>query len=216
MKKFAQRIGVGVALVLGVTVLGAAPANAETAADSVVPPDAVTLEMNVTGYDEAAATANGFKIVTYPDGSFESVPVTDAAKAIVAEYGSEREYPEEASVPTKAGDAAARKVTVYGNCGSSWIDTANAPGAVNNKYAKTGYTVSAPVTNRAIWVVQITSIGGLPTVSWPGGVATGATWSGIGTFNTAGFGGQAYVTTGSSVILINGKVCGSGSPATGY
>lgn len=38
--------------------------------------------MYITGYDEAVAEANGFKIVTYYDGSWESVPVTEKAKAL--------------------------------------------------------------------------------------------------------------------------------------
>ncbi|MEN2740090.1 hypothetical protein ABCS02_20015 [Microbacterium sp. X-17] len=92
----------------------------------------------------------------------------------------------------------------------------NGPGAIGNKNAYTGYTVEAPVTNRAIWQVQVSSLGGSPLINWPGGVATPATWSSVGGFNTNNIGGQAYVTTSSTVILTTGKVCGSGSPATGY
>jgi hypothetical protein len=110
--------------------------------------------IDIVGYDAAVAEANGFTIVTHPDGSQESVPVTPEAIALASEWGD---------------DVAARgpKVTVPGNCGSSWIKIDS--GAFDVKRIETGYDVKAPVANRVKWAVQIQRIGGLPTINWPVG-----------------------------------------------
>jgi hypothetical protein len=70
------------AAVVAFGVLGAgAPAIADTVAPHTV---TTTAPMVSRGYDAKVAEANGFTIVTDADGTQRSVPVTDAAKAIVA------------------------------------------------------------------------------------------------------------------------------------
>ena len=153
--------------------------------------------MEVVGYDEAVAESNGYEIVENKDGSWESVPVTPEAQAFE---------------DSNAGPST-RTVTVGGNYGSSWIDVS---GGINPvKTVRTGYNVPAPVANRISWVVQVSSFGGFPSMSWPSG-PSGAQWSGVSSFSTGGIGGFAWVTPTSSVLLIDGRVCSSGSPAEGY
>ncbi|KAA9105980.1 hypothetical protein [Microbacterium rhizomatis] len=63
--------------------------TAASAAESEDQPTSTRVEttMYVTGYDEAVARANGYEIITYDDGSWESVAVTEQAKAENAETG---------------------------------------------------------------------------------------------------------------------------------
>jgi hypothetical protein len=187
-----------VAGLIAATLGAVAPAYADGEGDGDGDGDELVVStMSVVGYDEAVANANGFEIVTHPDGQWESVAVTPEAQAIRAEYG---------------GSVASRRVTVPGTCGTSWIEL-----LPNISYVRvnTGYSVAAPVANRISWVVQAASIGGLPTVSWPSGPSP-ATWQGIGSFSTGGIGGWAWVTSSSSVLLIDGRICSSGGPAQAY
>jgi len=194
-------VAIGTAALLLAASVGTSPANASPQDEA---PVVITTGMNATGFDESVAEANGFQIVTYPDGTWESVAVTPEAKKIEAGYGG--------SVLVDPNSPIASKVTVSGNCGTSFIEVLNSGSA---KRINTGYSVTAPVANRTIWVVQVSSLGGLPSYSFPP-APSGASWVGSLTFSTGGFGGFAYVTPGSSVLLINGTICGSGSPAEGY
>ena len=198
-----RSLSVTSAAVLVLTALaGVSPASAEP--QKIQPPAVTTAGMNAIGYDESIAEANGFRIVTYPDGSWETVAVTRPAKAIEAAYGGPTLIDPNAPV--------ASKVTVYGNCGSSYIQVLRSGSAWR---ANTGYSVTAPVANRISWTVQVASLGGLPSYTWPP-APTGAIWNGAITFATGGFGGSVFVTPGSSVLLINGTICSSGSPAENY
>lgn len=191
------------AAVLALTALtGVSPASA--APPEGTPPALTTAAMNAIGYDQSVAEANGFQIVTYPDGNWESVAVTPTAKKIEAAYGGPTLIDPHGPV--------ASKVTVYGNCGSSFIQVRSSASAWR---ADTGYSVKAPVANRINWTIQVASLGGIPSYTWPPS-PTGAVWSGATTFATGGFGGTVFVTPGSSVLLINGTICGSGSPAESY
>ena len=121
-----------VGALIAATLSAVAPANGATRTDE--PPVITTVGMNAIGYDESVAEANGFEIITYPDGSWESVAVTPEAQEIEKTYGG--------PVLIDPGTPVASKVTVYGNCGSSWIEVLNSGSA---KRANTGYSVSAPV-----------------------------------------------------------------------
>lgn len=150
------------------------------------------------GFDADVAAANGYEIRIDENGQQYSVPVTAEAQAREAEYASEV--------------TASRKVTVYGPCGSSWIDVY--PWVNGTKRVETGYSVAKP-GNRSKWAVQVQSVGGFPRIQWPDGV-TPASWSGAAVFSTGAFGGHAFVETASAVIQIDGRVCTSASPATDY
>jgi hypothetical protein len=165
-----------------------APAQQETA-------------MVLHSYDADVAAAHGYKIVTNPDGTQQSVPVTPEAVA-------EDQAIAAANQPAPGGVHANRTV-VYGPCGSSFIGvTANG----NDIIIGTGYSVGRPVIGR-VWAVQVFGFGGLPSHTWLGG--SGPKWNSAYAFFYTG-GGFANVTPGSSVILDNGAVCYSGAPGESF
>jgi hypothetical protein len=163
--------------------------------------------MSITGYDATVAAAHGFKIVTYADGSQESIPVSPAAKATVAKYGkagTARIMPK-----GKGSGAVTNASVVYGNCGSSMLVIEDEG---NYVFATTGYDVVAPVSNRIDWAVNFYAWSGFDQVSWPSGPSP-AHWRGYGGVftSTDGFGVAA-----GDVLLTTGAICGSGGPQYGW
>ena len=71
--------------------------------------------MIIVGYDEQVAAANGFQVITNPDGSQYSIAVTNEAKAQLQQAEALRA---EAQLAAPAADP------VPGNCGSSWASGA--------------------------------------------------------------------------------------------
>ncbi|KAA9104499.1 hypothetical protein [Microbacterium rhizomatis] len=163
----------------------------------------VETTMYVTGYDEDVAQANGYEIVTYDDGSWESVAVTEEAKAENAETGI--------MTPQPGDGSTAARGTVYGPCGSSFVD-ASASGRLVS--AVTGYTVTGPVSNRIYWDVTFWTGYGATTLSWPSGPSP-ATWTGAGSVLYASSTGGTAIA-GGAVILTTGTVCGAGLPSDGF
>lgn len=161
--------------------------------------------MNVVGYDEEVAAKNGFKIVTYPDGSWESVAVTEEAKALNLDTGIMR--------PSGSGDAQAR-TTSYGTCGSSFTDAYMSSALLT---FVTGYDVVAPVYNRIAWGVTIVAWPyGINSVGWPGGVSTPAHWQGSGGVLYPDASVSGFATTSGDVQLITGEICYSGNPSDSF
>lgn len=178
-------------------------AYASEVGEADAPSDRVETTMSATGYDADIARANGFEIVTYDDGSWESVAVTAEAEKQNAETGIMSPEPGD-------GSTAARG-TVYGPCGSSWVD-ASASGRLVT--AVTGYSVTAPVSNRIYWDVTFWTGYGATTLSWPSGPSP-AYWQGAGSVLYASSTGGTAIA-GGAVILINGTVCGAGLPSDGF
>ncbi|SDZ55338.1 hypothetical protein [Herbiconiux ginsengi] len=195
------------AATLAVAVLAGVGLIAPTAASAAETDDQPTntrveTTMYVTGYDEEVARENGYEIITYDDGSWESVAVTEEAKAENAETGIMTPQP---------ADGAAARGTVYGPCGSSFVD-ASASGRLVS--AVTGYTVTGPVSNRIYWDVTFWTGYGATTLSWPSG-PTPATWTGAGSVLYASSTGGTAIA-GGAVILTTGTVCGAGLPSDGF
>lgn len=160
--------------------------------------------MTVVGYDAHVAEANGYQIVTNPDGSQSSVPVTDEAKA--------QQAAADAAKADYKSDVSARGV-VDGDCGSSWISAAK---QANDTVAyQTGYIVWGAVVDSQWTVVATGFISGNSVVLHPG--ANGGTWETEGAvYNVVGP-GVAGVTTGSSfAVLVGGQVCHSGGPTATF
>lgn len=87
-----------------VFVLPSSPALASTGGEEEAPDEGSTQAMVITGYDEAVAEANGFEIITHPDGTQESVPRTPEAEAIRAQFKT-----------------VSPRGVVYGDCGSAYV-----------------------------------------------------------------------------------------------
>lgn len=154
----------------------------------------VTMPMTVVGYDEEIAAANGFEIVTNPDGSQSSIPITDEAKALVAD----------------APDVGARD-TVVGDCGQSWLN--GSKGANDVVSFTTGYSVRAAVQLHQ-WRVQAIGFITSGEKNYAQG-AGGAVWSKSDSTTAIGP-GYAIVpplSPTAMVKLVDGATCYSGGPS---
>jgi hypothetical protein len=193
----------GVAFAAVTTLMVLAGAQTATAATVPPPPKVVTMvtPMVVKGYDATVAAANGFTIVTDSNGVQSSVPVTAAAKALVA-----------SSAPLAATSTSAGGVhpdgTGSANCGSSYI-TLTAHGLSYVEY-ETGYSVRLPTSGRW-WGITVWSGAGATGVSMNSGLAGAKTWASLGYINGSG-GGWGYVNAGSFAILTDGSVCYTTGP----
>lgn len=204
---FVKNVALTTAAVAIASVTGVASAAVAAPYDGSKPgPSRVaSTPMSVLGYDESVAAANGFRIVTHGDGSWESVAVTETAKRLNVKTGIMRPA-------TTAPDGAAAKGTVYGNCGSSWV---NAYDSGRHVPLGTGYTVKAPVANRVAWSIYITSWAyGGSSVSWESAPSP-ATWAGYGGALYPGP-SDGYAMAAGSVVLITGAVCASGNPTDAF
>jgi hypothetical protein len=169
-------------------------ASADTPEPEAPETVSVTMPMTVVGYDEEVAEANGFQIVTNPDGSQSSIPVTDEAKALVAD----------------APDVSARD-TVVGDCGQSWLN--GSKGANDTVSFTTGYSVRAAVVLHQ-WRVQAIGFITSGEKNYAQG-AGGAVWSTSGSTQAIGP-GYAIVPPLSPVAmvkLVDGATCYSGGPS---
>ncbi|PPG51713.1 hypothetical protein C5C24_06540 [Rathayibacter sp. AY2B3] len=153
--------------------------------------------MTLSGYDAAVAEAHGYQIVVHDDGTFESIPVTDAAK-------------KEAEELAIAGGGLAARDTRSGNCGTSTLFITRAGSSGINIY--TAYSVTLGYSIGHEWKVD----GATSSGTWSedfNGLAASTTWSAthfkaVGG-NASGFG---QVRAGSYAILNNGLTCSSALP----
>lgn len=193
MKKPVKLFALAMTAAAAIVIATASPATASE-------PDAaqhIETPLEITGFDAQVAEANGFEIIEYEDGSWESVAVTEDAKKLNAETGL---------VGGEPGTASRGSVT--GNCGTAWVDAwANG----RTVTVQTGYNVSAPVANRIGWAVTLWTWSGAFTLNWPDG-PSGASWYGQGGVNY-GSATSGNAIAGGSVLLINGTLCGSGLPS---
>lgn len=180
--------------VLATSLLGA---NVAQAAGQIEGGSGSQATMGVTGFDAAVAEANGFEIVTDSSGTQTSVPVTDAAKAIVA----------------AAAQAGHRDLgTVDGDCGRSWLNTSRA--GSNKVVINTGYRVWLPSVGQQ-WNVDLFSSHGGYSVPFSG-AAFSPTWDAYETEDVGNsHGTHSNVRDGSFAELVDGELCYSGSPTAG-
>ena len=187
-------LGSAVALALvGASLFTATPASAAGPSDELV--YSVTAPMYIRGYDKAIAEAHGFTIVTDPDGTQRSVPVTKQAKA------------QAAAAALKTG--VTPNITVGGDCGSSSLFIY--PHGLQSISVRTGYAVVMPTVGHQ-WDVD----GFVTSGTWSSGFS-GLNWSSTWSathFLTVGNSshGWGQVRSGSKAFLINGGYCWSGQP----
>jgi hypothetical protein len=160
----------------------------------------VEAEMTLQGYDEDVAAMNGFQIVTSPDGTVSSIPVTAEAEELLRSADSSPESRGYGSVP--------------GPCGTSWVDIKRSA-ITSMTTVKTGYTVRLPTISR-VWSVALYGGAGVASFAFSnllGG--TGKTWSDQQQ-RSYGSGGFGNVVPGSGVTLADGAICLSGSPGANF
>jgi hypothetical protein len=196
--KEASGTAVGVLAMLGLvlsataTAASATPATATapaaTAAQTTaaVPDGAVQVGMRVTGFNAEVARANGYIVKTDAQGRQYSVK------------------------PGAAGERAAIPV-IWGNCGMSWVYY----NAIGNSSAtiNTGFSLYWPAVSYW-WFVRINDAGGQNNHIWAGGLNRLYGWSAFKTVPGLSHGlSVATVSTASSAILADGRVCTSGGPS---
>jgi hypothetical protein len=195
----------GAAVLALTTLLVPQAAFADTLEEPTTDSSSASAPMTVVSYDAAVAEANGYQIVTNPDGTQSSIPVTDEAKAQqAAADAAKAEY--------ESGGVSARGV-VDGDCGSSWISASK---IANDTVAyQTGYIVWGAVVDSQWTIVATGFITGNSVTLHPG--ANAGTWETEGGVNNVVGPGVAGVTTGSSfAVLAGGQVCYSGGPTATF
>jgi len=167
------------------------------------------------GIREDIAAANGYEVVTAPDGTKTSVPVTPEAIAFEEAAAAEREAAIASGVvPAEVAQLElARRGTVDGNCGSSWVETTK--GGSNSLYVTTGYVVFGAVVTHS-W--RVNAVGFISSRTFE--------FSNIGAPNAGVFNGEAAGTVigvGVAVVPVNayavlrsGQLCNSGGPTDSF
>jgi hypothetical protein len=197
MRSIRTFLSVAVAAGLALTAL-ASPASAEQA--PAAPTKHLQRGMSVVRFDAKVAAANGYKIVTYADGSQQSVPVdpTDTTK--------------EASPIVPAGGVSANvnQNTVYGNCGYSFIE-ADQTGP-HKIWIRSGFHVNRGAVAYT-WVIELWDDNGSSYQGSSGGLLNRQDWS--HTWNNLtqyGYSLEEVLPGSSDAVLNNGSVCTSGGP----
>ncbi|MBU2662604.1 hypothetical protein KOI35_03710 [Actinoplanes bogorensis] len=170
--------------------------------------------MRIGGFDAAVARANGYEIVTLPDGSQASVP---AAKAEAARRGS---YVPKTGVlvkPSKGGVSANAYGSRSGNCGTSWVQISPRGGGSAGLTTGMSLVLDSGGPWDIHWNVNVSDRNGTSNQYYDeddGYVSgTGLSWAGKGrTLNLARGSATVKVTAGSFTITGAGWVCFSYAP----
>lgn len=150
-----------------------------------------TVPLELAYFDENVAAENGFKIVTRADGSQESVPVTEAARALVSRES---------------------RHTIIGPCGSSSL-TLSRVGGTSKVFFTTAFQVKT-ATKFHQWTVDLTRNGQRWSYNLSGGPTFGS-WNTSRTTTTGNNQGVlGVVRAGSYAMLVTGAVCYSGGPSS--
>jgi hypothetical protein len=178
------RTVIAVLMMAGLVLVGTATtASAEPIAPA--PKGAVQSAMTVTGFNADVARANGYIVKTDAQGRQYSVK------------------------PGATVDAAIP--VIWGNCGMSYIYY-NAIGNSSSSIS-TGFSLYWPATSYW-WFVRINDAGGQNNHIWAGGLNRLYGWDGYKIVRGLSHGlSVATVSTASSAILVDGRVCTSGGPS---
>jgi hypothetical protein len=193
-KKLAGVFAVLLATVAGgATVLGS-PAAAAT-------PATYTLQrgMNTTGFDAKVAAAHGYKIVTYADGSQQSVPVNASDKS---------KKPSAIVHPQSGVNLYTAQDTVYGDCGYSFIESDIV--GTHKVNIRSGYKVKETSVYHG-WSIYLSDNNG-DSYQGNSGANASASWSKWWDNLTQVGSSFEEVRTSSYALLIDGEVCTSGGP----
>lgn len=183
--------------VAAMTILAATPA---TATASLPDPGQVqSAQLRVAGFDKEVAEANGFKIITKPDGTQASIPVTEAARV-----------EKEAARP---GMILMGYTETTDSCGRSYLSAERGSG--DTLSLRTGYWVKLKVASREWGVTGFTTWGKWFGVTWQS-ASTGQGWEGISRQFGINAGGQARINQFSNVKLVDGSICFAATPMTGF
>jgi len=197
------------ALVVAVAALvGVGPTAASAAPGPATPKSHIRAGMTLVGFDAKIAKAHGYKIVTYADGSQQSVPVNSKDK-------TKKKSPilrPGAKGAVKA--AAVNQDTVYGDCGWSYIE-----GEVigtHKVWVRSGLGGGPAAVDEAIWRITLADKNGQSYQGANGSSATNSwshTWPSLNQYGWS----QEWVLEGQSYAwYTDGSLCYAGEPFIQY
>jgi hypothetical protein len=149
----------------------------------------ITKGMTVVGFDREVAEANGYEIITRPDGTQASVK-----KGELTTQGSS---------------------TVVGSCGISFVELFDAPGTGGKADFRTGFTTYEVAIGFRWWVI-VRDANGTSNRNYAGDPFSRSWQTGFETLWLYP-GGNAWATVipdDSWALLANGSICVSGGPGT--
>jgi hypothetical protein len=213
MKIHYKAFAVVAAAILPAVVIPAAQAASASAATPASANSAAGVQhaFNVVGFDAAVAKAHGYKIVTYANGSEQSVPINSQSGLKPSPVVNLQDASEEAAsaTPGVVSPDAVTQDTVYGNCGYSYIEGEKS--ATHQIWLNSGFSITPAPAVRYNWTIELEdkngssyqgSNGEIDSYSWSD------TWSGLNQYSYS----FDDVLTSSSATLSNGEVCASGGP----
>jgi hypothetical protein len=146
--------------------------------------------MTVVGFDREVAEANGYEIVTRPDGTEASVK-----KGELTTQGSN---------------------TVVGSCGLSYVELIDVRGVRGKAEFRTGFTIFGKAAIGFRWWAVIRDTNGTSNRNYAGNPLS-ATWTSGVEDVWLHPGGNAWATVlpdDSWALLSDGSICVSGAPGT--
>jgi hypothetical protein len=178
---------------------------------NVTPVKTVRIQQGMYGvrFDPAIAAAHGYKIVTYSDGSQQSIPIDsgDTSKHASAIIG--------AATVTKGKKLITPDTIVegtsYGDCGWSFVEADQfAPHTI---WMRSGFTVNDTIESFN-WLVELedkngTSYQGANSPGPPGGPSWSGLWDPL---NQYGSSLEEVIPSYSYAWMENGELCVSGGP----
>ncbi|WP_370947041.1 hypothetical protein AB5J62_05665 [Amycolatopsis sp. cg5] len=202
-KRFVQLTvtALGAAGISALTLVAPAGAAPAPAGESAGQQQELRQGMYVAGFNEEVAKANGYKIVTYPNGDRQSVPADPDSKLPKSPILSH-------TANTDAAPANSDYDRVQGNCGSSWIAVRQT--GPSNVQVGSGFSVYTGTVSHS-WTVALSDANGTSHQSGPSRPTNGTwawTWSNLYqrsyTFD--------HVSSGVAQ-LVDGVVCYAGRPS---
>jgi hypothetical protein len=206
VSKYAAQVSCLLLAMAFTTVSPAVAANVAPSEELLMSDASVSTEtapMFIAGYNEEVANANGFEIVIDEDGNTHSIPVTDEAKKLAAEFEQ---------VPDPGFSTFG---TVLGDCGTSSLFVSKS--GSTKVYVTTSYSVYAPTWEHHWYVDGAAASGGF-TINFSGGNYASSNkwnaWRDVSVNNNVS--AFAQVRAGSFAQLITGAICYSGAPSDRY
>jgi hypothetical protein len=194
---------IAVVSVAALSAVQAASANAATTHASTNSTVRIQRAFNVVGFNAAVARSHGYKIVTYANGSEQSVPINRASglqpgPVVYLHRASSGVEPD-----------AVTQNTVYGTCGSSFIEGEKS--ANHQIWLTSGFSVTPAPAVAEAWVIELEDENGTSYQGASGPIDSkkwSHTWDDLNQYNYS----FDDVLTSSSATLSNGEVCTSGGP----
>lgn len=158
--------------------------------------------MHLVGFDAKVAAAHGFRIVTYPDGSQQSIPAnprdgSKKASSVLRDAGVRPSFAED---------------TVYGDCGYSYIEAdQERPHTI---WMRSGFVLKiGSYIEKYYWIVELDDQNGTSYQGSNGGPLHTNAWSHTwDPLTQYGWSTESVVPDNSFVLLTDGSICTAGSP----